>query len=54
MTALTSGREATCESIFETAALTAGSVTVPDLTARTIWSELPDAAGKSFWSRLRA
>src|SRR5258708_7599403 len=32
----------------------AGSRRVPDVAWRTIWSELPEAAGKSFCSRLSA
>src|SRR5260370_35465159 len=35
-------------------ACTAGSRSVPDVACRTIWSELPEAAGKSFCSRLSA
>ena len=35
-------------------ACTAGSRTVPEVVAKTTWSELPDAAGKSFCSRLIA
>jgi hypothetical protein len=35
-------------------ALTAGSRSVPDVACRTIWSELPEAAGKSCCSRLSA
>ncbi len=27
---------------------------MPDRACRTIWSELPDAAGKSFWSKFNA
>src|SRR5580658_9965378 len=30
------------------------SRTVPDVAWSTIWSELPETAGKSFWSRFRA
>ena len=47
----TCGSFATLASIALAGCSTALSVTAPDLAARTIWSELPDAAGKSFCSR---
>src|SRR5260370_3354212 len=53
-TARTWGRTATCWSIRCALALTAGSRSVPDVACRTIWSELPEAAGKSCCSRLSA
>src|SRR6266481_2661174 len=53
-TARTWGRAATCWSIRCARACTAGSRSVPAVACRTIWSELPEAAGKSFCSRLSA
>src|SRR5260221_7522502 len=53
-TARTWGRAATCWSMRCARACTAGSRSVPDVACRTIWSELPEAAGKSFCSRLSA
>src|SRR5438270_800578 len=54
MTARTALILATRRSISVTRAWTGADVTVPDRTATTIWSVLPDAAGKSFCSSWRA
>ena len=48
------GRAATSCSMRCTLAFTGASRTVPDVACTTIWSELPETAGKSFSSRFRA
>src|SRR5579875_3849323 len=53
-TARTWGTRATWASMAWARAITAGSVTLPDLAASTIWSVLPEAIGKSFCNSCRA
>src|ERR1700690_2761702 len=50
----TCGSVATCASMRWARDATAGERTVPEVAGSTIWSELPDAAGKSFCSKLSA
>src|SRR3981189_2745674 len=54
VTERTCGNVATLSSMARARACTAGSLTVPVVECRTIWSELPETAGNSFCKRFNA